>query len=396
MGNNIGELVARLAQDPKAFVDWVAGRAAELEAEEARLKAEFGKLNAFAALFQSYTDTRPAPAVKAGLEPPVNAGSIFPVFDVDVPMPSDTAVPGSYGKSQNTPGKTSKQTSRDTALTARKYIVKAEKPLDIDTLLARFHADGMFFGGVDEGALLRARLTRNGDVLVLVKGSGFWAADLDWPASGYVAPKAAATHDEPDDDDGDPDEELPDFEPPPPVHGSGNGTGSALACVVPGIAYLLPKAEPRQNFGFLDHHAALDENCGCWRCEDWRIRRDTMNRLFAGASGHARNCSCGGCLDFRQAHQRFLASSNRRDLYTEISYHTAKTPELLPYAGQIEDALSRAIAPEAMKDSWAAIYLGRFSIQSWYIKLSKTVSGVACALGFASSGQYLALAAAAA
>jgi hypothetical protein len=272
------------------------------------------------------------------------------------------------------------------AMHAKIFIQEAEHPLTAEKLLALFHANGLRFVG-DELTLLRQRLDRATKILTCLPDYGYWPVGEAYRPAEYVAvppdpPEDDESENAPDDFDEDFNEDEDDGVPvaslaqlPAPIRG-GVSTASASGL---NIAAFFP-SPPMRNFSFAEHYLALDDNCTCHLCAQWRERRDAMNALFPPTDGHARSCSCSACGNFRQAHQAFLDTSNRRDLWSELSFHTAKNEFLRPYSAQIQEATEKLLTDPRVKPSWWAIRGGQFSLSYWFGRVQTAVTGVALAL----------------
>lgn len=93
--------------------------------------------------------------------------------------------------------------------------------------------------------------------------------------------------------------------------------------------------EPLDHFDYYE----LDVKCSCYICKEWRSRRNVFQKaqaLVANKKCSLDDCSVdmkGSCADCRSGMQLrllFHASNNRRDLYSECSWHASEMehPEL--------------------------------------------------------------------
>jgi hypothetical protein len=73
----------------------------------------------------------------------------------------------------------------------------------------------------------------------------------------------------------------------------------------------------------LDHYdySAIDTGCCCTVCEDQRIRLIEMTVLVVATADHHRICKCKLCKERKASRTAYFAAVNRRDLYSESSYH---------------------------------------------------------------------------
>lgn len=68
----------------------------------------------------------------------------------------------------------------------------------------------------------------------------------------------------------------------------------------------------------------LDIECRCQVCHDWRMKQQAFQKLVPPTAGHARNCACHDCWVKMRARSAYIAASNRRDLYSESSWHASQ------------------------------------------------------------------------
>jgi len=90
----------------------------------------------------------------------------------------------------------------------------------------------------------------------------------------------------------------------------------------------LPKIVPfgkMKEFALLDHgdYSETDTQCCCVICMEWRRHLLALQRLQAATLSHERSCHCADCRSKMKTRSSYLASLNRRDLYSESSWHAA-------------------------------------------------------------------------
>lgn len=129
------------------------------------------------------------------------------------------------------------------------------------------------------------------------------------------------------------------------------------------------------------HHYAMSDRtaCGCGTCLEWRGRLDELvSALRFVPEGHRWSiCGCPYCRFVGRIQLNYIAASNVRDLFIEVSYHAnyhSRHGEKI--MAWLEEELRR---PRYTVD-WCAYELGRRPVDEWLTlaeaALSGAVSGV--------------------
>lgn len=133
--------------------------------------------------------------------------------------------------------------------------------------------------------------------------------------------------------------------------------------------------------GPLDHYD-VDENddCTCRYCNVWRVRRDVVNRfrmLFDARRCRCANCTADPkntvwkCLHYQKSQYQFLASANRRELWTEMSFHGKFGTE--QDGLELMDWLDRKIRSMEHREGWWALHAERHSLDYWFCQFDDFV-----------------------
>ena len=133
---------------------------------------------------------------------------------------------------------------------------------------------------------------------------------------------------------------------------------------------LLPKA-----VNAFHHYDVLDEDCGCPLCIDWRAWRDASNKLAEAVIEHDRNCTCVQCNAFHKARFSFLATENRRNVWTEISYHVTYSDDFIHHKTTIMTRLKNMLDDTSVTNNWWAICGAYYPLAWWFRKLTKGIPG---------------------
>lgn len=64
----------------------------------------------------------------------------------------------------------------------------------------------------------------------------------------------------------------------------------------------------------------LDIDCKCRLCSDYFDAREVHQYLAAETVDHKWRCGCAMCKEKRKAYMTLLATANKRDLYSELSF----------------------------------------------------------------------------
>jgi hypothetical protein len=121
------------------------------------------------------------------------------------------------------------------------------------------------------------------------------------------------------------------------------------------------------------HSDEAIETCGCGLCHDWRVRRAEVERMAPFVEGHERGCQCGYCRVERQLRFGFLGSVNRRDLWTEMTYHTELNKDFRQNATTVLQRLRRELENPERTQAWWAIEGGRLPMGFWFRRVQPSV-----------------------
>lgn len=66
----------------------------------------------------------------------------------------------------------------------------------------------------------------------------------------------------------------------------------------------------------------LDVDCKCCLCLGYFTAREVHHVLLTDTSDHKWRCPCAVCKEKRKAYMTLLATANKRDLYSELSFLT--------------------------------------------------------------------------
>ncbi len=137
-------------------------------------------------------------------------------------------------------------------------------------------------------------------------------------------------------------------------------------------------------FGPLEHYdyAAIDAHCGCGVCEDWRGTYKAFEAARLLIINHERSCLCVDCKAMYSARSRYLAALNRRDLYSEASYHATRDPSLGPQF--MSWVGTQMVEPRPKSQNWWEIKAPALSLLTWFTTFEKAsyaiqVSGASAA-----------------
>lgn len=121
------------------------------------------------------------------------------------------------------------------------------------------------------------------------------------------------------------------------------------------------KYGPLQHFEYVE----LDKHCHCPICESWRTAFARYNELLAKVWDHAKplgKCKCEDCKVAMKARTPYLAALNRRDLYSEGSWHASTN---MLKGERFMDWLHTEITGEKHGDGWWAAYAPEMRLGRW-------------------------------
>lgn len=186
-----------------------------------------------------------------------------------------------------------------------------------------------------------------------IEGEGYWPVD---PPS--------------DEGDQEPLEPLPSWVPSAPVE-----PAAPLPIVVQPVQTIARRmVEP------LDHYSVLAEDCSCNMCEDWRDKRDLLNKATAKVLQHSKgygvSCDCADCKAMWKARTAFMAVENKRNLVSEIAYHVEHNREFNRHGQMIMDRLRGELDDPKRTMNWWADSGGKYPLGFWFRKVCVIASGM--------------------
>lgn len=134
----------------------------------------------------------------------------------------------------------------------------------------------------------------------------------------------------------------------------------------------------------LEHsdYSYTDADCCCEICTDWRQKLEVIQAALKTTDGHRRNCYCDNCKKMRKAKAAYLAALNRRDFYSEMSWHAGHYTSglAIEMMNWVHDQLS------SKTDGWWYVASSRVMVGDWLDKFGGVASGAAEAFAMATSG----------
>ena len=132
-------------------------------------------------------------------------------------------------------------------------------------------------------------------------------------------------------------------------------------------------------FSPIEHYnyPVLDVQCCCTLCTQWRRQRELFDEIKAVTFDHNRSCMCWRCRRRRQLQQGFLATSARRELYCELSWHASRHANT--YGPQLMSWAAEEIKNWPETDGWWATISQALALSYWLSRFqsSGVVSGSA-------------------
>lgn len=116
------------------------------------------------------------------------------------------------------------------------------------------------------------------------------------------------------------------------------------------------------------------ESCTCALCVEWRMRRLEVERVQPIMEGHRwGNCGCPVCTIGRQLHFGFLGVTNKRDLWTEMSYHAHTDKAYRGNPAAVMRILKREMEDPRRTLNWWSLEGGRMPMGFWFRKIDKAL-----------------------
>ena len=98
---------------------------------------------------------------------------------------------------------------------------------------------------------------------------------------------------------------------------------------------------PMKAYSPLEHfdYSLTDSACCCQVCVDWRVKLIALKDAHTHIESHKRDCSCADCSAYMKSRSAYLAALNRRDLYSECSWHALDMEEGARFMGWLTGIL---------------------------------------------------------
>lgn len=109
-------------------------------------------------------------------------------------------------------------------------------------------------------------------------------------------------------------------------------------------------------------YSAVDPDCSCLVCVDWRAKFEVIKQAKRRVSGHARNCYCADCKTMRIAQGKYRAADSKRELYCEFSFHAAECHDGIQRMAWL---LDRVILSQDYSDNWWNSISPQISVDHW-------------------------------
>lgn len=135
-------------------------------------------------------------------------------------------------------------------------------------------------------------------------------------------------------------------------------------------------AIPSKPYGPLEHcdYRVLDARCICKVCVEWREALAAYEAGIERCSTHIRGCKCLDCKGMFRARSRYLAAMNRRDLYSESSFHASRNMVELTgfkFMGWVTNIVGDRIE---RPDGWWEKSAPLLPLAHWFNKFNRSVS----------------------
>lgn len=119
---------------------------------------------------------------------------------------------------------------------------------------------------------------------------------------------------------------------------------------------------PIEHFNYDD----LDEHCECPLCLAYREAQRVDAEIRESSVGHRPDCHCTSCQNRKDAHIGLLAATNKRDIYSELSYLACKSKYQSDFMRWIG---IRVLAPDfpraKISTMWWAYQAANHSLRWW-------------------------------
>jgi hypothetical protein len=136
--------------------------------------------------------------------------------------------------------------------------------------------------------------------------------------------------------------------------------------------------ESSQNpvLALLDHHSVTEQTeCACTLCLEWTSRRSDLKRILNfQPQGHRWSiCDCRDCQIIRDMHTNYMAATNKRDLFIELSFyatHHTKKPEA------VMTWFNQEFKKPNYSAKWCAHKINQIPMSFWLQKCENALSGM--------------------
>lgn len=158
----------RALENAEAKKKQLVDRRLQLHSEIAALDEQIGKIEAFIRDWHAFAEN---------------------AFELATDETGDSAT-ATIDSHESTPKRTTGNSRKeDVAETACMIIREQKKPVSRDELLNAVTERGMVIEGKDRAGVFTTMMWRMRDKIVKLDSGGYWLADVEYPAEGYVPPK---------------------------------------------------------------------------------------------------------------------------------------------------------------------------------------------------------------
>jgi hypothetical protein len=125
---------------------------------------------------------------------------------------------------------------------------------------------------------------------------------------------------------------------------------------------LLTDAPPTIHFNYDE----MDLACRCQLCTGFIEAKTLYEATKDDRAKHHRYCRCDSCVGHKERLLAFLAASNKREIYSEISYALMAAPEPHTLAAAcLRWLYEKILDPDYHNTSWWALQADRRLLRSW-------------------------------
>lgn len=125
---------------------------------------------------------------------------------------------------------------------------------------------------------------------------------------------------------------------------------------------LLADSPPASHFDYDETEAS----CRCRLCDGYRRAKADYETVKVLRARHHRFCRCTSCSAHRDLFVTYLAASNQREVYSELSFSLVSVPRPHQLAGEcLKWVYSRIIDPDYKNTLWWALTSDRRLLRTW-------------------------------